>query len=238
MLVLVATPIGNPKDITLRALEVLQDAEIIIGEERRIASTLLKKLNITEKEIHLLNEHSKPDEVAELVEFCRTKKVALISDCGTPSFYDPGFQLVKLCRQRNIPVSTAPGASSLMTLLSLVAEQVTQFYFAGFLPADNEQRQSRWKQLLTMHSPLVLMDTPYRLHKLLGELESRIGERRILLGLNLTQEQEVILEGSAQDLLKALKNRGIEKAEFILLVYAASKASSPVKVANQQRRRR
>ncbi len=219
MLSIVATPIGNPKDITLRALEILQDADIVIGEERKEASTLLKKLQISNKPLYFLNEHSTVDDLKELLSFCETQKVALISDCGTPSFYDPGFQLVKLCRAKKIPVVSAPGASSLMTLLSLVSEKVTQFYFAGFLPADNEIRLKELKKLCTSPQPIVLMDTPYRLLKLLSELEPLLKQRLILLGVNLTQEDELTLEGTTQDVIIALQKKEIKKAEFILLVY-------------------
>lgn len=222
MLFIVATPIGNPKDITLRALEILQEAEIVIGEERRISSTLLKKLNIPEKELYFLNEHSTDADVLELTEFCKDKKVALISDCGTPSFYDPGYQLVHQCRKRKIPVTAIPGVSSLMTLLSLVSEKVTQFYFAGFLPADNEVRPQRLKQILLIREPIVLMDTPYRLVKLLTELEGPLGARKMLLALNLTQEDEATFEGTAHEILETLKYRQIEKAEFILMIYGQS----------------
>lgn len=219
MLYIVATPIGHPKDITLRALEALQAADHIIGEEQRVASTLLKKLNLSHKSLHLLNEHSTESDVEELTQLCKNQQVALISDCGTPSFYDPGYQLIQQCRKRNILVTAVPGASSLMTLLSLVSQQVNQFYFAGFLPADSELRAAKFKALCTHSDALILMDTPYRLLKLLTELETHFSQRRVLLGLNLTQESEVVLEGAPKDLLRALNQRNIEKAEFILLIY-------------------
>jgi len=228
MLYIVSTPIGHPKDITLRALELLQEADYIIGEEQRIASTLLKKLNIPNKELYLLNEHSTENEVEELVELCLKSRVALISDCGTPSFYDPGYQLVKLCRQKNIPIVAAPGASSLMTLLSLVSQKVTQFYFAGFLPADSEQRSAQFKKLKINQEALVLMDTPYRLLKLMTELDQNFKKRKILIGLNLTQEQELVLEGTATEILESLNYRGIEKAEFIILIYQDSDFCSSI----------
>lgn len=220
MLTVVATPIGNPKDISLRALEVLQEADLIIGEERREASTLLKKLSIPVKELYLLNEHSTEKDILELGELCRTRKVALISDCGTPSFYDPGYQLIKFCRSHNIPFTSVPGASSLMTLLSLVSEKVTSFYFAGFLPADTELRQLRLKELMSSSEAIVLMDTPYRLLKLMSELELNSPTRKILLGLNLTQDNELCLEGTAKEILLILKSKTLEKAEFILCLYA------------------
>lgn len=220
MLFVVSTPIGDLKDISLRALDVLAEADVVIGEERREASTLLKRLKIIEKPLYLLNEHSTEADLIELTELCKLKKVALISDCGTPSFYDPGFQLVQRCRQNQIPVTSVPGASSLMTLLSLVSEKIPQFYFAGFLPADNEARTQHLKSLVTKREPVVLMDTPYRLHKLLAELKDFCAQRKVLIGLNLTQPTELTLEGRAEDLLKVLDSRNIEKAEFILLLYA------------------
>lgn len=224
MLFVVATPIGNPKDISLRALEALQSADIVIGEERRLASTLLKRLNIEGKEIYLLNEHSRDDDLDELLTFCRERNVVLISDCGTPSFYDPGYQLVALCRQHKIKITAIPGASSLMTLLSLVSEKVTQFYFAGFLPADQENRALQWKRLAQKPEAIVLMDTPYRLIKMLQEIQTFAPGRRLLLGLNLTQEQEFCPEGTAEELLVFLKHQQIEKAEFIVLMYALRSA--------------
>jgi len=219
MLYIVSTPIGHPKDITLRALEVLQDTEYIIGEEQRVASTLLKKLNLSTKPLYVLNEHSQESDLVELLKLCEEHRVALISDCGTPSFYDPGYQLVNRCRQKNIKVSAVPGASSLMTLLSLVSQKITQFYFAGFLPADTQLRIKTFLELRTNQDAIILMDTPYRLLKLLEELNQNFTKRQLLLGVNLTQDEELVLEGTAKDLTVVLNKRGIEKAEFIILIY-------------------
>jgi 16S rRNA (cytidine1402-2'-O)-methyltransferase len=228
MLYIVATPIGHPKDISLRALEVLRAAEIIIGEERRMASTLLKKLEVTGKELYLLNEHSTKDDVEELLNLCKKHSVALISDCGTPSFYDPGYQLIRFCRNANISVTAVPGASSLMTLLSLVSEKVTQFYFAGFLSADSEVRPHQFQKLQTLDDAIVLMDTPYRLLKLMGELDVTFGPRKLLLGINLTHDQELVLEGTPKELLNVLHSQKIDRAEFILIIYARTKKETAV----------
>ena len=154
-----------------------------------------------------------------------------------PSFYDPGYQLVRQCRREGIAVSSVPGASSLMTLLSLVSEPVNSFYFAGFLPAETEARRSHLRQLCLKAEALVLMDTPYRLHKLLQELGELCANRRLLLGLNLTQEQELLIEGSPETLLGALKTKNIEKAEFILLVYANTGEKSRAHVSTSLHRR-
>ena len=217
MLTIVSTPIGNEKDITLRALEVLKSADIVIGEEHRPTSTLLKKLGIEKKEIYLLNEHSKKDDLYELLDFCRDKNVALVSDCGTPGFSDPGADLIRICRQKNISVTTAPGASSLMALISLSSQKLTEFVFLGFLPADKNSRDQVLLKLKGETRPWIVMDTPYRLKPLLEQLAEHFPKDRALLGLNLTQENEAAIEGTFPELLAKCP---YEKAEFILLRYS------------------
>lgn len=223
---LVATPIGDPGDITLRAIESLKTAEVVIGEERREVSTLLKKLGIENKELKLLNEHTTNEEVQELLGLCRTKDVALVTDCGTPGFCDPGARLVDVCRKAGVAVTSLPGASSLMSLLSLAALETREFYFAGFPPAEREARAAALKMYVQDPGAVVLMDTPYRLSKLLHELASLQPERRALLGMNLTSANEKVLEGSLANLAKQTEDA---KAEFMLLLYSQSSAnfSSP-----------
>ena len=213
---LVAVPIGHPGDITLRAIETLKEAEIVIGEERKEVSKLLKFLGITGKGMELLNEHSKDDDVKDLLEMCREKKVALVSDCGTPGFCDPGARLVALCRKNNIPVSPVPGASSLMCLLSMCGENMREFLFRGFLPAEREARGVALRELERERRPVILMDTPYRLSRLLSELAEKWPERRALLGCDFTQETELIIEAP----LKVIRDRiGDKKAVFILALF-------------------
>jgi len=178
---------------------------------------LLKKQGLTNKEIYLLNEHTKKEDLYELLDFCREKNVALISDCGTPGFSDPGASLIKLCRQKNIPVTAAPGASCLMTLLSLSSEKLNEFLFVGFLPAENTEREKALLSLKNETRPWILMDTPYRLKTLLTSLAEIFPKDRGLLGLNLTQPEEFIIEGTFTEILQKCP---CEKAEFILLRYA------------------
>ena len=118
-LYLIAIPIGNPGDISQRAITALKEAEIVIGEERREVSKLLKSLGIEGKRLELLNEHSNDTDVFELRELCRVHAVALVSDCGTPGFCDPGARLVAACRATEVTTAPVPGASSLMCLLSV-----------------------------------------------------------------------------------------------------------------------
>jgi 16S rRNA (cytidine1402-2'-O)-methyltransferase len=216
MLYVVATPIGDVSEISLRALEVLKAAEVIICESTKEASKLLRAHGITGKTYELLNEHTTPDEVKALAVICADKYVALVSDCGTPGFCDPGAHLVKLCRQKKIPVKSVLGASALMGLLSLSGERIDQFIFRGFLPAETEARRKALQEIQKEKRPMILMDTPYRLKKTLGDLQEFFPKRRALLTLNLSQSDETILEGTGENLLKQLP---FEKAEFMILLY-------------------
>lgn len=219
MLYVVATPIGDVSEISLRALEVLKAADVIICESTKEASKLLRAHGITGKTYELLNEHTTPDEVKALGEICATKNAALVSDCGTPGFCDPGAHLVKLCRQKKILVKSVLGASALMGLLSLSGERIDQFVFRGFLPAETEARRKALQEIQKEKRPMVLMDTPYRLKKTLGDLQEFFPRRRALLVLNLSQEEERIIEGTGEQLLKQLP---FDKAEFMILLYGES----------------
>lgn len=219
MLYVVATPIGDVSEISLRALEVLKAADVIICESTKEASKLLRAHGITGKTYELLNEHTTPDEVKTLGEICATKNVALVSDCGTPGFCDPGAHLVKLCRQKKISVKSVLGASALMGLLSLSGERIDQFVFRGFLPAETEARRKALQEIQREKRPMIIMDTPYRLKKTLGDLAEFFPRRRALLALNLSQEEETIIEGTGEQLLKLLPS---DKAEFMILLYGES----------------
>lgn len=211
-----ATPIGNPEDLSMRGLATLKSADIIILEEFKESTTLLRAHGITGKTYEQLNEHSKADDLARLVNLCRDKNVALITDCGTPGFADPGTDLVRECRKNNIPIKSLPGASSLMTLLSLSSQRLDQFLFRGFVPAETEARRQTWKNLQTEKRAIVLMDTPYRLGKMMGELKEFFPNRRILLALDMTQDTEQILEGLPSEVQTLIQKN---KAEFMILVY-------------------
>lgn len=218
MLYLVATPIGDTQEITLRALEILKQADIILCESTKETSKLLKVHQIKAARYEVLNEHTEPAELKEILELCRNQTVALVSDCGTPGFCDPGNDLIRLCRQEKILVRSVLGPSSLMGLLSLSSRRIFQFHFRGFLPADNETRGPEWKKLTQEKNPIIVMDTPYRLKKTLDELVLHFPQRDILLALNLSQEDETILEGRPAQVLKNLK---FDKAEFMILIYCA-----------------
>lgn len=219
MLTLVATPIGRTDEITVRSLELLKDADVVICESTKEASRLLKIHNIKAKRYEVLNEHSDAADVEALLKICRELNAVLVSDCGTPSFCDPGFQLVKLCRRAGIPVQSSLGASSLMGLLSLSSEKIESFFFRGFLPAENTAREKEWLLIKKNNGAFILMDTPYRLQKMIQECQLHLFDRRLLLVINLSQPDEAVIEGSPDQLRKELQ---AEKAEFMILVYPRS----------------
>ncbi len=216
-LYLVAVPIGDPKDLTLRGLECLTQCPIIILEERKEGSRILREQGLTGKQYFELNEHSSKEDLQELVQLCAKNEVALITDAGTPGFCDPGADLVNLCRKQNIRIQSLPGASSLMLLLSLSSCRIDQFIFRGFLPAENETREKAWLEIRREPRAIVLMDTPYRLQKMVLEISLHFPERKILLGTDFTQPGEVVWEGLGKDLVKVVLPK---KAEFMILVYA------------------
>ncbi|AFY02712.1 16S rRNA (cytidine(1402)-2'-O)-methyltransferase [Bdellovibrio bacteriovorus] len=216
MLYVVATPIGDINEISQRALEILKTCDLVICESTKEASKLLRAHGITGKTYEVLDEHSTPDDKASLAAMCANQTVALVSDCGTPGFCDPGADVVRLCRQKNIPVKSVLGASALMGLLSLSGQRIDEFVFRGFLPAENEARARALKELTKEKRAIILMDTPYRLKKTLNDMKEHFSQRRFLLTMNLSQEEEVVIEGPIDKLIGGLK---ADKAEFMLLMY-------------------
>jgi 16S rRNA (cytidine1402-2'-O)-methyltransferase len=216
-LYVVATPIGNPRDITLRALDVLQEVDAVICEEYREGSTLLKKLGI-QKEIIEINEHNEITQAPLVVERLRMNQaMALISDCGTPVFADPGATLIRLLVEEGIPVVPIPGASSLMATLSVLDVKLDRFIYAGFLPRDRAERKKALKHLRATRFPIILMDAPYRLAPLLGDLEEVYGGGILItLAMDLTLPGETIFRGTISEATRSLSQR---KGEFVLIVH-------------------
>ncbi|MEA4931190.1 MAG: 16S rRNA (cytidine(1402)-2'-O)-methyltransferase [Anaerolineaceae bacterium] len=216
-LYIVATPIGNPQDITLRAIETLRSVDAVICEERKDGSRLLKQLEIIGKPLIELNEHNESDMIQQvLIELMNGRNMALVSDCGTPVFSDPGKQLLKLMAEMRIKVVPVPGASSLTTALSVCPFDMENFTFLGFLPPKTEQRAAVLQKHKFSECPLILMDTPYRLVKLLDEVSRTFGrQQQIFLALDLTLPSEMTCLGTVQDVAAQAQGR---KAEFILIL--------------------
>lgn len=215
-LYVVATPIGNLEDISRRALRLLGEAELIIGEERKEASKLLKFLGLEQKPIEELNEHSTEKDWNGLVGFCAKSTVVLVSDCGTPGFQDPGAELVAACRKRGVAVFSVPGPSSLAAFMSVCGLRLTEFVFRGFLPANREDRARTMGDVKREGRPIILMDTPYRLARLMSEIAEMDKTRTVTLGMELSTEKELVITGTAEAVAGQV---GETKAEFMLLLH-------------------
>jgi len=218
-LYIIATPIGNWEDITYRAINTLKEVDILVCEEFRIGSTLLKKLSLPAKELISLNEHNERDQVGLILQkLFEGLNVGLISDCGTPVFADPGHFLINQATQFGIKVIPVPGVSSLMAALSVLDFKLERFYFVGFLPREKEERKKALDSLRTIDMPIILMDTPYRLQKILEEVGQVFGKNRnITLGMNITLENEIFLRGSVSEVVRQINQK---KAEFVLVIHS------------------
>jgi 16S rRNA (cytidine1402-2'-O)-methyltransferase len=212
----VAVPIGNPADITLRAMETLRSVDGVICEEYREGSTLLKSLGISNHLI-ALNEHNEQVTAPEIVaQLGQGKSFALISDAGTPVFADPGHFLISLLVQAAIPVIPIPGPSSLMAALSVCDFHIQRFVYGGFLARDPGQRRRELQQMRATRMPVVLMDAPYWMAALLKDVASIFGAGQpVILACDITLPAEHIYRGSAGEVLLQIGNR---KSEFVLII--------------------
>ncbi len=218
-LYIVATPIGDPGDITLRAVETLRQADAVICEELRQGTSLLKRLGITGREVIALNEHNEHERVPELVQrmLVSGSRMALISDCGTPVFSDPGAYLIHQAAEMGVPVIPVPGASSLIAALSILDFKLEKFVYAGFLPRSPDERKRELTRLRALRMPVVLMDTPYRLAALLQDVAGAFGRgHTVTLAADLTLRGERIFRGPLSEVIQQVSGR---KAEFILIVH-------------------
>lgn len=217
-LYIVSTPIGNYDDITLRAINILQEVDFIICEEYKEAKRLLHHLKI-EKELHSLNEHNEKEFSFDLLKLIQEKKsAALISDCGTPLFSDPGITLVNLCIESGIEIIPIPGASSLMAALVGSGFNINKFYFAGWLSPKSDLRKKELLRLKGIKELIIIMETPYRLKSILSDITKVFSEKtKGVIAFNLTLPTEQFYRGSIKDLLKLVEEKNL-KGEFVLMI--------------------
>jgi 16S rRNA (cytidine1402-2'-O)-methyltransferase len=218
MLSIVSTPIGNPDDITLRALKVLREADAIICEERRDAARLLNTYQL-QKELAELNEHTERERIPELVaRLQRGERLALISDHGTPLLADPGARLVEQAIRANIAVTAIPGASSLLAALVVSGLPMERFRFVGLLSAKKETRRAELQRLRDERETWVVFDAPYRLSALLADLHAMLGaQRRVCVACNLTMEDENVARGALGEIVQHFQKNPF-KGEFVVVV--------------------
>jgi 16S rRNA (cytidine1402-2'-O)-methyltransferase len=215
-LYLVATPIGNLRDISLRALDVLGQAALIACEDTRVTGKLLKAHGISTR-MTAYHDHNSAAAGPRLLEAARTSAVALVSDAGTPLISDPGYQLVQQAWAENIPVTTIPGASSVMAALTLAAQPTDRFLFAGFLPAKKSARQKTIAELAPIPATLVLFETPQRIEEAVQDLFDGLGNRPATLLRELTKFYEEARRGTLHEVLAGIRDNP-PRGEIVLVI--------------------
>jgi 16S rRNA (cytidine1402-2'-O)-methyltransferase len=219
-LYLVATPIGNLEDITLRALRTLKECDVVAAEDTRHTGQLLKHFEISKPLVsyHLFNEARRSEEI--LRRLGRGEKVVLVTDAGSPGISDPGERVVKAAIRAGFRVEVVPGACALVAGLTASGLDTDEFHFIGFLPHKSGQRRRQLERLKGVPGTLVLYESPYRVAKLLGELTDIFPERQVVLARELTKRFEEYLRGKPAELADLNRSRNL-RGEFVVLVAEA-----------------
>ncbi len=220
-LYIVATPIGNLDDITLRAIKTLREADVIACEDTRHTQTLLTHLEITGKRLiacHAHNEAASSQGIKGLLS--QGLSVAYCSDAGTPGVSDPGSRLVRAVREAGFDVVPIPGASASVTLISASGLNGKTFTFEGFLSPKSGRRKARLKELLAREEAFIIYESPFRILKTLGEIRDLDDSRHLVLGREMTKAFEQFIYGTASEVISQLK---VVKGEFALVVLPPDK---------------
>ena len=224
-LYLVATPIGNLEDITLRALRTLKECDVVAAEDTRRSGQLLKHFGISKPLLSYFqfNEARRSEEI--LGRLRRGEKVALITDAGSPGISDPGERVVKAAAAAaGFRVEAVPGPCALVAALTASGLSTAEFHFIGFLPHKSGQRRKQLEALRSVPGTLVLYESPYRIEKLLVELVDIVPARKIVLARELTKKFEEFLRGSPAELLALVCKRSI-KGECVVLIGGEDEAA-------------
>jgi 16S rRNA (cytidine1402-2'-O)-methyltransferase len=219
-LFVVATPIGNLSDMTPRALEVLGEVDCIAAEDTRHSKRLLDHFGIATPLV-AYHEHNEGEAAKQIVrDLASGRQIALISDAGTPLISDPGYRLVKAALEKGIQVVPVPGASALVSALSVAGLPTDRFCFEGFMPAKSAARQKKLGELGKESRTIVLFEAPHRIRSLLEDVSSVLGgRRRLSIGRELTKQYEQIWHGTADEALAAVDDGQVpSKGEFVVVV--------------------
>src|SRR5216117_1116831 len=219
MLYVVATPIGNLGDITLRAVEALKSADVIAAEDTRHSGLLLKHLEI-KKPFVSYHEHNEAARAPELVErLTHGENVALITDAGTPGLSDPGLRLVRECIQRELPFTIIPGPSSILTALVGSGFSTERFSFRGFLPVKTGRRERELRAAAESGETIIFFESPYRLTKTLAACSDVMPDRQLCIARELTKKFEEFRPGTARELFAHYKAHP-PKGEIVIVISA------------------
>ena len=221
-LYLVPTPIGNLKDITLRALEVLESVDIIAAEDTRQTLKLLNHFNIKKTLIsyHKHNEQAKSEEIISRLK--EGNNIAIVTDAGTPGISDPGAVIASKCIEENINFDVLPGATAITTALVYSGLDTTRFLFRGFIPRETKDRKILIEEVRDVKESIIFYESPHRLLSTLSLLSETLGNRKIAACRELTKLHEEIIRGDILEVIEHFKEKGI-KGEFVLVVQGKQK---------------
>ena len=215
-LYIVATPIGNLEDMTHRAVRILQEVNCIACEDTRQTKILLDHYNIHNRMTSFF-EHNELRKIPELLAMLEEgQSIAVVSDAGTPTISDPAFKLVREAREKKIPVVPVPGANAALAALCAAGLPTDSFVFAGFLP-QKKGRRGAWQKMVEEDRTIILYESPFRILKMLEEIETHFGGRTIVVARELTKKFEEFLEGSAAELKKHFEKHP-PRGEFVILI--------------------
>jgi 16S rRNA (cytidine1402-2'-O)-methyltransferase len=229
-LYVVATPIGNLKDVTFRALSVLAAADAVLAEDTRVTKTLLAHYGITTPLV-AYHEHSNEAVRERMIHRVRDgQALALVSDAGTPLVSDPGYKLVQSTIEAGLPVTPIPGPSAVTTALVVSGLPTDRFFFEGFLPPRSAARRTRLSELAGVPATLVLFEAPHRLPEMLADAAAVLGDRSAVVARELTKLFETVRRGTLPDLAQIFAAEGPPKGEIVVMIGEATKARQDAEV--------
>lgn len=219
-LYVVATPIGNLEDITLRALRILREVEVIVCEDTRVTQKLLNHYEIS-NQLFSWHANSSSNDLTKVLNWLNAgKQVALVTDAGTPGISDPGMLMVQQVQTQlpHVKVVAIPGASALTTALSISGISTTQFLWLGFLP-HKKGRQTIFKEIAEIKRPVVFYESPHRIEKTLHSIAEFVPTRTVVIARELTKIHEEVVKGTANELLQMIdQGELIIKGEFVMII--------------------
>jgi len=217
MLYVVSTPIGNLKDITFRAIEVLKSVDLIACEDTRHTQVLLDHYALLTPTTSYF-EHNKITKGQYLIRLLKEgKSIALVSDAGTPGILDPGYHIINLAIKNNIDINFIPGPAALINALVLSGKPAHKFIFAGFLPRGSLTRRNRLKELAKLKCTILFYESCHRIIKTLQDVDEALGDREIVCCRELTKKFEEIKRGRAKDILEELQQHKV-RGEFVVVI--------------------
>ncbi|NWF52172.1 MAG: 16S rRNA (cytidine(1402)-2'-O)-methyltransferase [Nitrospirae bacterium] len=217
ILYIVSTPIGNLEDITLRALKILKEVDVIAAEDTRHSLKLLNHYGISKPLISYWGEKEKIKSEEILEKLQTGQSVALVSDAGTPGISDPGAVLIRKAIERGFPVVSIPGASAIIAALSIAGLPTEEFTFLGFLPTKRNQRKNLLQEISLERRTIVFYESPHRLLETLYNMKEILSERKLALIKEISKIHEEVLRGSVSEILEKLKNTKIA-GEYVIVL--------------------